>query len=108
MTLVMVGLTMGFLQASVGLFVSGVSMVLCATSTISLIQLHAGDSMRGQIMGLFTTSFMGFFPAGSLLIGLLGQTIGITNTLIIQGIFAFFAVIGVLLLDYRKRHPLEF
>ncbi|HFC46834.1 MAG TPA: MFS transporter, partial [Dissulfuribacter thermophilus] len=71
-----VGIASGYLQAAIGLYISGFFMVICATSAISLIQIHAPDELRGQLMGLFTTSFMGFFPLGSLAIGGLASLIG--------------------------------
>ncbi len=80
-----VGMASGYLQAAIGLYISGFFMVICATSAISLIQIHAPDELRGQLMGLFTTSFMGFFPLGSLAIGGLAALIGVQATLILQG-----------------------
>ena len=80
-----VGISQGFVEACLGLYIAGFFMVLCATSAISLIQIHAPDSMRGQLMGLFTTSFMGFFPVGSLMIGWLADIMGVQPTLMLQG-----------------------
>ena len=84
-SLIAVGLMKGFFQASLVLYVSGFFMVICANSAISLIQIIAPDHLRGQLMGIFTTSFMGFFPIGCIMTGALADTMGVQATLLIQG-----------------------
>jgi len=100
-TLIFVGLTRGFCQASAALFFSGFSMVICATSAISLLQIHSKDHLRGQMMGLFTTSFMGLFPLGSLLVGAMAAKFGVRDTLFAQGGTALTAVLITLFLVFR-------
>ncbi|WP_141674222.1 MFS transporter [Dissulfuribacter thermophilus] len=100
-TLIIVGLAQSFYQASFALFFSGFFMVICATSAISLIQIHSKDHIRGQMMGLFTTSFMGFFPIGSILVGAVGDLLGVRATLILQGSTALLIVIMI-----KMRHRL--
>ena len=63
------------------LALSGMVMVFTSTSAISRLQLAAEDNLRGRIMGLFTTSFMGLFPLGSLLQGGLASLIGVQETM---------------------------
>lgn len=92
-SMALIGITNSFLTASLTLFICGFSMVFCATSAISLIQLHAKDSIRGQLMGLFTTCFMGFFPVGSLIIGAMGERLSINITFMLQGAIALFAAV---------------
>ncbi len=80
-----------YLQGCITLFAAGLSMVIANTSSISLLQLCAKDSLRGRIMGLFTTSFMGLFPAGSLIQGTMGQWIGVRTTLFVMALIALLA-----------------
>jgi uncharacterized membrane protein len=35
------------------------------------------DNFRGRVMGLYTITFFGFAPFGNLLIGFLGQNLGL-------------------------------
>ncbi len=79
--LAITGVAPTYSHAVVMLFVSGFVMVIATTSAISLLQLNAPDHLRGQLMGMFTTSFMGLFPAGSLLQGTLAQYAGIRVTM---------------------------
>jgi MFS family permease len=44
------------------------------------------DDKRGRVMSLYSVSFLGITPFGSLFGGALGDLIGATNTLIIAGI----------------------
>jgi len=67
--------------AAAMLFLAGCAMVITANSALSLLQLAATDAVRGQVMGLFTTSFMGAFPLGSLLYGAAAQSFGVRTTL---------------------------
>ncbi len=82
-----------YLLACLFLWAAGLTMVITVTSVISLLQLSARDSQRGKVMGLFTTSFMGLFPVGSLLQGALAQTLGVRVTLSMMAITALFVAI---------------
>ncbi len=62
-----------YYEALILVAIAGTAMVITSTSALSLLQLGASDELRGRIMGLFTTSFMGLFPLGSLLIGTIAQ-----------------------------------
>ena len=81
-----------YLQALLALFITGFSMVITSTSAISLLQLQAEDEERGKVMGAFTTSFMGFFPLGSLVMGGFAQITGLRETLFAAGSMAFIFV----------------
>ncbi len=90
LSLVATGLSTGYHQAMACLFLSGAVMVITSTSALSLIQLEAPDGLRGQLMGLFTTSFMGLFPLGSLLQGWLAEQAGVRESMILCAASAFF------------------
>ncbi len=75
------------------LTLSGFTMVITNTSAISLLQLSSKDSIRGQLMGLFTMSFMGLFPAGSILQGTLAQFAGVRLTLFATALLALTIIV---------------
>jgi len=51
-------------------------MVQNATAN-TLIQMRVPDSLRGRVMSAFTLVFLGFFPLGSLLAGIIAERLGI-------------------------------
>jgi MFS family permease len=55
----------------------GVGFMVQFTTINTLLQTRVEDSFRGRVMGLYTITFFGFAPFGNLLIGYLGQTIGL-------------------------------
>ncbi len=57
---------------------------MAASSTI--LQTIVDDSMRGRVMSLFITAFLGAVPCGSLLAGSLANRIGVPHTLLIGGL----------------------
>ncbi len=97
-----VALSRTFAEACSILFVSGFVMVICSTSAISLLQIYSVNELRGRIMGLFTTSFMGLFPFGSLLQGKLASVFGVRLTIFFCGLSALILSLA-LLLATRKR-----
>ncbi|NDY42970.1 MFS transporter [Dissulfurirhabdus thermomarina] len=80
-TLFAFALAPGYGTAMGLLFLAGAAMVVLATNAVRRLQLAAPDAIRGRLMGLFTSSFMGIFPAGSLLQGALAQWLGARLTL---------------------------
>ncbi|WP_456431252.1 MFS transporter [Thermosulfuriphilus sp.] len=59
---------------SVGLlYLSGINMVFTFNSAISLLQTSSPSELRGRVMGLFSMSFLGLFPLGSLFFGWLAE-----------------------------------
>ncbi len=70
-----------FYQISLLLFLSGFVMVITSTSALSILQIESSNELRGRIMGLFSTCFMGLFPFGSLFQGFVAQHVGIRLTM---------------------------
>jgi MFS family permease len=54
----------------------GVGFMVQFTTINTLLQTRVEDSFRGRIMGLYTITFFGFAPFGNLLIGFLGEKLG--------------------------------
>jgi len=55
----------------------GVGFMVQFTTINTLLQTRVEDNFRGRVMGLYTITFFGFAPFGNLLIGYLGQTLGL-------------------------------
>jgi MFS family permease len=57
------------------LMVTGFSMILMVATVNSLMQHLASDEMRGRVMSMYSTAFLGFAPVGSLIAGSLAGAI---------------------------------
>jgi len=76
------------------LAVSGFGMMVQTASSNTLLQTLAEEGKRGRIMSLFTMSFMGMTPFGSLLAGSLAGTIGAQWTILLGGGMCFLAALA--------------
>ena len=64
----------------------GLAALMVAMGVSTIIQTIVEDRMRGRVMGLFTVSFMGMFPLGSLTAGAVAEWIGPQHTLAVGGV----------------------
>ena len=55
----------------------GAGFMVQFTTINTLLQTRVEDNFRGRVMGLYTLTFFGFAPFGNLLIGFLGQKLGL-------------------------------
>jgi MFS family permease len=86
------------------LMVLGFSVVLIAAGSNTLLQTWVRDDMRGRVMSVFSMSFLGVAPLGSLAVGSLAQAFGIRPTLFVCG--ALTVVVGLVHSDrLRRRRP---
>jgi MFS family permease len=76
------------------MYLLGLGMMLHLASSQILLQTLAEDDKRGRVMSLYSMSFLGMTPFGSLIIGFLATHIGVTLTLTIGGILCFVAAIA--------------
>src|SRR5262245_43810082 len=81
------------------LMVTGFSMILMVATVNSLMQHLASDEMRGRVMSMYSTAFLGFAPVGSLIAGSLAGAISATYA--IAGMSAL-ALIGSWLLYFTQ------
>ena len=58
------------------LFFTGAAMVTAVSTVNNLLQKHVIPEMRGRVMSMHATAFLGFAPIGSLIAGSLGHTMG--------------------------------
>lgn len=61
----------------------GVGFMVQFTIINTLLQLRVEDGFRGRVMGLYTITFIGFAPFGNLLIGFMGEKIGLSISMLI-------------------------
>jgi MFS family permease len=69
---------------------------MAATNTI--VQSRVPDELRGRIMAVYATMFMGVQPIGSLLAGGIAKRIGAPRTL---GLFGLLVLAGSLVFLFR-------
>lgn len=65
--------------------VTGFGIVVNGMSVSTMLQTIVDDRMRGRVMGLFSMSFLGMYPLGSLAGGALAERIGAPATMAIGG-----------------------
>jgi MFS family permease len=66
----------------------GVGFMMQFTSINTLLQTRVEDAFRGRVMGLYTITFFGFAPFGNLLIGFLGQQLGLGIAMTLFAVFS--------------------
>jgi MFS family permease len=64
----------------------GLGSILQISGSNTILQTIVDDDKRGRVLSLFTMSFLGIAPFGSLLAGSLANQIGVPNTFILNGI----------------------
>jgi len=101
-SLIAFSLSQNYYEALISILFAGSAMVITSTNSLSLLQLGSTDELRGRIMGLFTTSFMGLFPLGSLIIGSIAEFLGSRIAILSGAILAFIIVIFIFF-RFRKR-----
>jgi len=74
-----------FWLSMVVLFVVGFSATVQMAATNTIIQSRVPDELRGRIMAVYATMFMGVQPIGSLLAGGVAKRIGAAYTLGLLG-----------------------
>ncbi|GAB1403998.1 MFS transporter [Lentimicrobium sp.] len=82
------------------LSITGFGMVVEFASSNTIIQTVVDDNMRGRVMALYSMSFLGITPLGSLLTGALAEWIGAPLTLTITGSICLIAALWF----YYKKH----
>ena len=72
--------------ALLALAVLGYALIAQLTVTNTMIQWLAPDALRGRIVSTYTWALGGFWPLGALLLGGIGQRIGVAQTFLVAGV----------------------
>lgn len=81
-----------YLSYSIFLPFCGLTALTTMISANSYVQTHTDHAIRGRVMGIYLTIFMGGTPFGSPLIGYLMEEIGVRMTVFLCGSIALVAV----------------
>jgi len=71
----------------------GFGTMSVAASVNTLIQLIASDGMRGRLVSLQVTAFLGVMPLGALAFGWLAEHIGAANTVTVGGVLCLLGAV---------------
>jgi hypothetical protein len=86
------------------LFAAGFLELSFNTMAQTLVQLNAPVAIRGRVIGLFSTSSLGFRTFSGVSVGLVGSLIGIHRSLAISAA-ALLVVTGILFAVSRRTKP---
>jgi MFS family permease len=76
------------------LLLAGMGMMVHMAASNTILQTIVSDDMRGRVMSLYSTAFIGISPIGSLLAGGLANKIGAPATLTIGGSICIISAIA--------------
>jgi MFS family permease len=97
------GLMPSYLTFALWLPLVGVSSLTLITSANSTMQLSVSPEVRGRVMALYMTIFMGGTPLGAPIVGWIGQTFGGRWTLIGGGALTLAGTVLAVFLFARSR-----
>jgi MFS family permease len=80
--------------SAVALAVLGFGFITQMAGTMTLLQGLAPPEMRGRVMGLFSTLFVGVTPFGALVAGVAASRLGVERTLLAGGAVVFAASVA--------------
>jgi len=87
-------LARGLSLAFVTLVFSGWVFMIVFNMLNSLIQLHAPDALRGRVMSVYSLTYFGLMPIGSMLVGAMAGAFGAPPTVIANAfVVLVFAVV---------------
>jgi MFS family permease len=97
-------LSRSFLLSGLLLIVAGYFMIIMVATVNALLQHLAADSMRGRVMSIYSTAFLGLPPIGSLMAGSLARVMSPAHA--IAGMSAI-ALLGTVAVFYWKKELRE-
>jgi MFS family permease len=83
-----------FLMSEVCMFLEGVGMILTISSVNVAMQQLSSDAMRGRVMSIYATCFLGLPPLGALMAGELSRHIPTTHALALMAGISSLAFLG--------------
>jgi predicted MFS family arabinose efflux permease len=94
-----------FLLSAVVIFIVGFAATVQMAATNTIVQSRVPDALRGRVMAVYATMFMGVQPLGSLVAGGVAKRIGAPYTLTIFGLIvlaASLAFIAMVVMRLQK------
>jgi MFS family permease len=76
----------------------GLSYMLLVNITNALVQIQIPDNLRGRVMGIYTLTFFGAMPIGSLIIGQAASSVGQPLTVAVSGLM----LLGLALIAWTR------
>jgi predicted MFS family arabinose efflux permease len=101
--LVALALVGHFGLAAAVLALLGCCQILFTTGCNTTLQLMAPNELRGRVMGLYTVTFAGMTPFGSLLIGYVAEHQGIRAACAAGGAIGLLGIAVLVLVAHRSR-----
>jgi MFS family permease len=99
--LVALALVGHFGVAAAVLALLGCCQILFTTGCNTILQLIAPNELRGRVMGLYTVTFAGMTPFGSLLVGVIAEHLGVRVACAVGGAVGLLGVIVLVLVAHR-------
>ena len=75
-------------------FLSGGALIVVNAVANALVQTSTPDALRGRVMGVYTLTFFGFMPVGSLVLGLVAQYAGAPAAVVVCALVLAAAAAG--------------
>jgi len=90
-----------FAIAAIALALLGCCQIIFTTGCNTMLQLTAPNDLRGRVMGLYTVTFAGMTPFGSLLIGLVAERLGVGPACAVGGVSGLLGVVALVVVAHR-------
>lgn len=100
LSMLVFGLSSSVVLSGAMLFVCGLSMLGNNALINGLVQSRVPDGLRGRVMGLYVTVYIGAHPIGSAIAGWFSRTFGVSTTVAAMGGLLFIAAAWVF-----RRYP---
>lgn len=75
------------------LVATGFGMIVSFAGTNTLLQSIVAEDKRGRVLALYSMSFLGFTPVGSLFLGLISEQIGVPHTTMLASLVCLAAAL---------------
>lgn len=98
---IILSVSTGISLAMIAIFFIGFSMTINGIDLQAVVQLELNDSYRGRVMSLWVVLVIGIAAFSAILMGAIGDIIGIRNTLITFSLLGIISLIMFLLLSKR-------
>jgi predicted MFS family arabinose efflux permease len=90
-----------FATAALVLALLGACQIFFTTGCNTTLQLTAPNALRGRVMGLYTVTFAGMTPFGSLLVGTIAEHLGVRVACAAGGAAGLLGVAVIVLVAHR-------